>query len=746
MRWNGKYWFFVASFLLIVGCDTEKSPDFPKNANYNLIPAPRNLKTGKGFFELQNNLKVYCPKQLNGELSEFGRFLKKYAGVELQVTNELEPACSIYITLWEKSQNEHYSLKVNEQNIYLAAHTPEGVARGLSTLKQLFLLNNTFVPALSISDQAEFRHRGLLLDCCRHFFDKEVIKKYIDLLAFYKMNTLHWHLTEDQAWRIAIDKYPKLTEIGAWRTEKDGKRYGGFYSKADIREIVAYAEERHITIIPEIELPGHAQAALAAYPQLSCTGEPIEVANDWGVFKDIYCAGNDSVFIFLEDVLTEVMELFPSEYVHIGGDEAPKYRWEHCPKCQKRMLDEGLHNEHELQSYFIKRIEQFLNQNGRKLIGWDEILEGGLSPHATVQSWRGIDGGLKAATESHDAIMSPTSHCYLDYDLKAIDLQKVYLFNPIPDSLPDDKQHHILGGEVNMWTEHVPDEATLDNKVFPRLLAMSEVLWTGSENRNYDEFYQRVQDHYPLLEKMGIAYGLEHHPASITTQVKNGQVYIHPVAGNNDLTLSGFWDFEFKKGQQKMASIDQELILKKTGTLYIQAYKNDLKYGEPISQGFELHAAIGKPVTYSSPYNVWYKAGGDSGLVDGKLGTLDFRDGNWQGFWGTDAEMIIDLGEEQSISSIGINCYQYNNAWIFMPTEVQFFASSNGEQFVPFEPIPGKTPPTEREKCIETFRTEFEPITLRYVKVKAKNRMKVPDWHEAAGSDAWIFMDEIYVK
>ncbi len=740
---------------------TASQLNYRKDSTLQLIPQPKELIIQNGFFTINKNTTITAFPDTKNE----AEYLKKLieASSNFKITINYKDSLSFNeapntILLFNQQQvngEEAYKLNISENSISILAMTNTGVMRGIQTLRQLFVDEfhakekraAWYLPCLSIKDSPKFKHRGLLLDCCRHFYSKEVVKKYIDLLALYKMNVLHWHLTEDQGWRIEIDKYPKLTEVGAWRTEENGEKYGGFYTKAEIKEIVAYAQERHITVIPEIELPGHSQAAIAAYPYLSCTGKQVEVDNDWGVFKDIYCAGNDSVFTFLEDVLTEVMELFPSQYIHVGGDEAPKYRWEHCPKCQKRIKDEGLKDEHELQSYFISRIEKFLNKNGKQLIGWDEILEGGLSENATVQSWRGMDGGIAAANSGHEAIMSPTSHCYFDYDLKAIDLEKVYNFNPIPDSLAPDKQHFIIGGECNMWTEHVPDENNLDSKVFPRMLAMSEVLWSYPEKRDYEEFYNRVQVHYPILKNMNVNYGLENNPATINTEIKNGQVIITPEAGNKDITLSGFWDYSFKNGQEKINPNKKELVLEKSGTLYIQAMKGNNEYGEVIRQHFEYHQALTKQVTYNTEFDQWYTAGGEFGLVDGKIGTTDFRDGNWQGFWGKDVDVIIDLEEEKYISEVAANFYQYNNAWIFFPTQVEFAISKDGKQYENVPTLANENmKPEQRGKLIETFRTGFERQQIRYIKVKAKNIKKVPDWHEAAGSDAWLFMDEIIVK
>jgi hexosaminidase len=555
------------------------------------------------------------------------------------------------------------------------------------------------------------------------------------------MNTLHWHLTEDQGWRIQIDKYPKLTEVGAWRTEKDGSRYGGFYTKAEIREVVAFAAARGVTVIPEIEMPGHAQAALAAYPHLSCTGDStITVANDWGVFKEIYCAGNDSVFTFLEDVLTEVMELFPSTYIHIGGDEAPKFRWENCPKCQKRMADEGLKDAHELQSYFITRIEKFLNKNGRQLIGWDEILEGGLSPNATVQSWRGMEHGLAAAREKHNVIMSPTSHCYIDYNLRSINLQKVYSFNPIPEGLESEFEQYILGGEVNMWTEHVPNDSVLDSKVFPRLIALAEVLWSGPGG-DYDDFYNRLQSHYPILESMGVKYGLEAEPIALKTFVRNDSTFVELTSGSKNLML------EYSICRSVNQVYAKPFPLGCTGNVWVRALKNGVQYGDTAQVPVSKHLALGKAPKYTNPFSRYYPASGDFGLTDGLPGTLDFHDGRWQGFSGVDLEVTIDLGAEKQASSISLNFYEYGNAWILAPEWVTVYTSTNGSEWDAWGERSFEINRDGSEKKIVPVQYNLAGLRmLRYVKVIAKNRGTLPEWHEAAGSEAWLFVDEIIVR
>jgi len=425
---------------------------------------------------------------------------------------------------------EGYELTVTPTAAILRAPEPRGLFRGVQTVRQLLPpgfekpearnapdAEGFTLPCVHITDKPRYPWRGMLLDCCRHFMTKDFVKRYIDLLAYHRMNVLHWHATEDQGWRIEIKKYPRLSEIGAWRGEGN-ERHGGFYTQEDIKEIVAYAAARYVTVVPEIEMPGHSMAALASYPELSCTGGPFEVSTKWGIREDVYCAGSERTFEFLEDVLSEVIELFPSEFIHVGGDECPKTRWEKCAKCQARIKAEGLADEHELQSYFIRRIERFLNGKGRRLIGWDEILEGGLAPNATVQSWRGMSGAVAAAKSGHDVIVSPTSHCYLDYAqarrpgeptrMGFIDLETAYSLEPTPPELTPDEARHVLGAEGNMWTEHAPQER-VDHQVFPRLCALAEVTWSPADARDWKDFSERMKTHCRRLDALGVTYYLE---------------------------------------------------------------------------------------------------------------------------------------------------------------------------------------------------------------------------------------------
>jgi len=758
--------FFLFLYLVVLSsCKTvDKEPLIPNDFGFPeqvaIIPMPGSIQLDSGYFTINAQTVLYFDPFSRKEAQYLHAALKK-AGVALAMyqmeINDSPPVNANRIVLLsgaaaaEGKEGEYYDLQISQTDIELMGRTSTGVFRGIQTILQLFVPNfhkgeqagNWYVPCLRISDLPAFNHRGMLMDACRHFFDKEIVKKYIDLLAFYKMNVLHWHLTEDQGWRIQIDAFPKLTGVGAWRTEADGSRYGGFYSKEDIREIVAYAAERHITVVPEIEMPGHAQAALAAYPNLGCTGQPVDVANDWGVFKEIYCAGKDSTFGFINIVLSEVMELFPSKYIHIGGDEAPKFQWEKCARCQKRMKDEGLKDEHELQSYFIQRVEKYLKEHGRQLIGWDEILEGGLAPGATVQSWRGMDGGIAAVTSGHRAIMSPTSHCYFDYPLSNIDLERVYGFDPIPPGLTEEQQKLILGGECNLWSEHIPDEATLDAQTFPRLLAMSEVLWSYPSNRNFDEFLSRVNHHYPLLEARNVKFGAESVPFALKTDYSSGKLDILLEVKQTGADL--FWG---EVGNEKLNLYTQAIEVKPGGVKYfnVLAKKGDFDMGKAVQFALQNHIALGATVTYSQPYSDYYPAGGDFGMVDGLLGSDNFRDGHWQGFSGTDAEIIIDLGKNQSIKSLSANAYQYNNAWIMLPLWVEFMVAEDGKNYQLLGKVNASRKPEERGQFVSSYKIDFQTKNVRYIKVFAKNLGKLPQWHEAAGADAWVFLDEIVAE
>jgi hexosaminidase len=534
--------FILTVVLYLGGCNSEST--FVKENVYAIIPAPVSIKEIQGNFTFKKDSKIFL-SVLNDENKLAADFLaglvRNPTGLNIPVLQGIKTISgSVLMTIDTAISNlEGYTLKITRKNIELRAHSAVGLFYAVQTIRQLLppdvekdsIVNNLVlkVPCCEIADEPRYVYRGMHLDVARHIFPVEYIKRYIDMIALHKMNTFHWHLTEDQGWRIEIKKYPKLTEVGAFRKETivgkagknqavyDGKPYGGFYSQNEVREIVAYAKSRFITIIPEIEMPGHSLAALAAYPKLACTNGPFEVGKKWGIVEDVYCAGKEETFKFLEDILTEVTELFPGEYIHIGGDECPKKRWEKCPLCQKRIKVEGLKDEKELQSYFIKRIEKFVVSKGKKLIGWDEILEGGLAPEATVMSWRGVAGGIDAAKQGHDVIMSPNSYVYLDYYQCEpagqplaiggyLPLEKVYSFDPQFPELSVEENRHILGLQGNLWTEYIPTPQQMEYMAFPRAFAISETGWTPGAKKDFEDFLTRFAVQRLRYDKLGINY------------------------------------------------------------------------------------------------------------------------------------------------------------------------------------------------------------------------------------------------
>ena len=545
-----------AASMIVASCS-------PKKETISIIPRPTFVEQRSGRFNITEDLKIIIDKEeTKGVAFYLTERIKRAAGIDIEVVENLDEKVSknfMLMILVDSSADlgkEGYILDIEKNKIVLRAEQPSGLFYGVQTILQLLppeVYSNEVatdvkwsMPCLKIKDIPRYPYRGMHLDVCRHFFPVSFIKKYLDYMAMHKLNTFHWHLTEDQGWRIEIKKYPRLTQIGAYRKETligharnlphryDGRRYGGFYTRQQIREIVQYAKDRFITVIPEIEMPGHSMAALASYPELSCTGGPFEVATRWGVFRDVYCAGNDKVFKFLEDVLSEVIELFPSKYIHIGGDECPKERWKECPKCQARIKNEGLKDEHELQSYFIKRIEEFLISKGKRLIGWDEILEGGLAPEATVMSWRGMRGGIEAARQGHDVIMTPTTYCYFDYyqgdpgkEPLAIGgylpLEKVYRFEPTPEELTEEQKKHILGGQANLWTEYIATEDYAEYMVLPRMSALAEVVWTPKEERDIIDFKRRLQKQYKRFIAMKANFRIPQPEIGRTLVLKRGE-------------------------------------------------------------------------------------------------------------------------------------------------------------------------------------------------------------------------------
>jgi hexosaminidase len=747
----GIFFVTLCSMFVFLSCSQKSPHSIPTGGIEALIPFPKSVsligkvEDGKMFFSGED-IRIQGIEHL-GPTSEVVEAW--FMGVGVEVRKDFATNANLVFEITGDNTDESYDLIIKNDVIHINANSEVGLFRGFTTLRQMIpnsceyggCVSGFFLPEVLVSDSPEFEHRGLLLDCCRHFMEVEFIKKMIDNLALHKMNVLHWHLTEDQGWRIEIDAYPNLTEVGAWRTELDGTKHGGFYSKEEIREIITYASARHVEVIPEIELPGHSQAALAAYPYLGCTGEQLEVANRWGVFKDIYCAGNDSTILFLKQVLTEVCELFPSSRIHIGGDEAPKVRWHSCDKCQNRIAEQGLNDEHELQTWFIEEIGLFLESKGKTIIGWDEILEGGLPDGAVVQSWRGMSGASQAIELGSDVIVSPTSHCYLDYPLSSTDLKKVYSFNPRPETVGDGR---VLGGECNMWTEHTPQHL-VESMVFPRAIGLSEVLWSGPEftgaSGAYSDFVKRLEPHLERLSILKVDYGMESVPVTLSLAVQSEKLYA-------TLTPSA----EYIKGTTHFNGdsvlLGQSIEVESHGTISVSINYRGRQLPRREEFFVDGHAGVFHPIELGFTPSPYYTGGGDFALVDGRIGSLGFHDGVWQAVQGEDVLAIVDLEEIIEIDSIFSNFYRYQDAWIFPPISVEFFASIDGDHYevISQNDFKDATLKNDAQDIVTVNSGKLMGVHARYVKMRAVNSGLCPNWHAAATEPTWLFCDEIVVR
>lgn len=662
----------------------------------SVIPVPLKMEQGTGSFLLSEKTKLYTNLQ-GGEAQLLENCLQTLP-VHLKKGKKKDTQNVLSLLITEKSGQlptpESYTLSVTPERIQIQATSGAGLFYGIQTLLQLSVSSDTgviTVSAVEVQDTPRFAYRGLMLDVSRHFFTKEFVKKQIDALAFYKINRLHLHLTDAAGWRIEIKKYPLLTEFAAWRTDANWKKWwngdrkyvrfdepgasGGYYTQDDIREIVEYARQHFITVIPEIEMPAHSEEVLSAYPQLSCAGEPYKNAD--------FCVGNEETFTFLENVLTEVLELFPSEYIHIGGDEAGMAAWKTCPKCQKRMKDEHLSHVDELQSYLIHRIEKFLNARGRRLLGWDEILKGGLAPNATVMSWRGEEGGIAAVTSGHRAVMTPGSHCYLDSYQDApysqpeaiggyLPLKKVYAYNPVAASLSAEQAKLVYGAQVNLFTEYVPTPEHVEYMLYPRTLALAEVAWSAPERKSWPDFHARA------------------------------------LKAVLDLQAKGYHPFDLK---------------------------NEIG-SRPESTKTAAHLALGKKVIYNAPYSLHYPAQGNTALTDGIRGDWTYGDGCWQGFInGKRLDVTIDMEAETSIHSVTAAFMQVVGAEVFLPASVTISISDDG---INFTELKHQTFEVTKEDPIKfTDISWVGNAQGRYVRYQAQAGKEF---------GGWIFTDEIIVK
>ena len=682
----------VCLFLWILGMCFHAHPILAQS----VIPVPLKMEQGTGSFLLSEKTKLYTNLQ-GGEAELWENYLKALP-VQLKEARMKDRKQMLFLLITPKIPQlpspESYTLSVTPQRIEIRATSGAGLFYGMQTLLQLMQPASTgsySVPSVEIEDTPRFAYRGLMLDVSRHFSTKEFIKKQIDALAYYKINRLHLHLTDAAGWRLEIKKYPLLTDFAAWRTDptwkkwwNGGRKYlrydepgasGGYYTQDDIREILEYARQHYITVIPEIEMPSHSEEVLAAYPQLSCSGEPYKNSD--------FCVGNEETFTFLENVLTEVMELFPSEYIHVGGDEAGKSAWKTCPKCQKRMKDEHLANVDELQSYLIHRIEKFLNNHGRRLLGWDEILQGGIAPNATVMSWRGEEGGIAAVTSGHHAIMTPGAYCYLDSYQDApysqpeaiggyLPLKKVYAYDPVPASLTAEQAKLVYGVQGNLWVEYIPTPEHVEYMIYPRMLALAEVAWSAPERKSWPDFHTRALSAVADLQKKG------YHPFDLSKEIGSRPESLQPVS----------------------------------------------------------HLALGKKVIYNSSYSPHYPAQGNTALTDGIRGDWTYGDGSWQGFISDNRlDVTIDMEKETPIHSVTAAFMQVVGAEVFLPETVIISISDDGINFTELQ--------KQHFEVSKETPIRFTDISWQG---EAKGRYVRYQAQAGSEFGGWIFTDEIIVK
>lgn len=730
-------------------------------AQNDLIPQPKSLFLEKGELKIGNNWVINA-KEFPKEAHYLEDFLKLNLKQNVEQSNlSVQGIPNIILKSNLKLKEDSYSLSVGK-TVVIEAKNGKGIFYGIQTLIQLIHenLGKGKMSYLKIEDHPDFQWRGMHLDCTRHFFPKEFVKKYIDFIAMYKMNTFHWHLTDDQGWRIEIKKYPKLTEHGAWRNGSmigayseqkfDNERYGGYYTQEEIKEIVKYAADRHVTIVPEIEMPGHAVAAISSYPWLGCTGKQIPVENKWGVFEDVFCP-KEETFQFLENVLTEVMELFPSKTIHIGGDECPKENWKKCEHCQALIKKYNLKDEHGLQSYFVQRIEKFLNSKGRKIIGWDEILEGGLAPNAAVMSWRGFEGGIEAAKQKHFVVMTPGDYCYFDHyqgDPKNEPLafggkttvEKVYSFNPIPKEINEDEKKYILGAQANLWTEYILDSKHVEYMVFPRIAALSEVLW--GKKSDYDEFQKRLFRHFSLLDILGIKYSKSIFEVTGSPVPSGNQASTKYALKGFDGTNGIFYTLDGTVPSLHSTPYSTPISIDKTSMLQAAYFENGSMKSKVFSQDFVVTKSTGKKVILEHQPSEKYYSWGAQTLTDGIQGDPAKFRSDWLGFSGDNAVMTVDLQNPTEFSNLKINFIRGHENWIHLPQLVAIFVSDDGIKFNKIKEISK----AEIAETIGKLTVKLPKQKARFVKVIAQNTNKIPDGFAGSGYPAWLFVDEVSIE
>lgn len=764
---------------------------FSQMNEINIVPKPVEMNMTPGTFIItrQSTITASGAEELRSA-NFLNEYLKTHYGFQLQIQKQ-NGFNSIQLK-WKKIDNGHddsYTLDVKKNGIEIIGDSHEAIFYGIQSLIQLLptldhkqQTTNLSIPQLSIKDYPRFTYRGMHLDVCRHFFPPSYIKKYIDYLAFHKFNTFHWHLTDDQGWRVEIKKYPRLTSVGGFRNGtiigrypgkgNDNISYGGFYTQEEIKDIVKYAADRYITTIPEIEMPGHSSAAIAAYPELSCfpnestkpakgtawsgSTQGKQVQQAWGVFDDVY-SPSEYTFHFLEDVLDEVMQLFPSKYIHIGGDECPKSNWKRSPFCQQLIKEKGLKDEHGIQSYFIQRIEKYLNSKGRQIIGWDEILEGGLAPNATVMSWRGEEGGIAAAKQNHNVIMTPQAYCYFDHSQTRnedsvtiggfLPLEKVYSYEPVPNQLNAEQAKYVLGAQANLWTEYIGNTKKAEYMLFPRISALSEVLWSPKENRDWKDFERRLPALYKRYDMWEANYSNAYYDlqSSILPSPNFDGILWQLKSNNNEGKII------FVRGLTQNATFNytSPITITASGEYGAALTRNNHTFmSNWIRQKFSFNKATGKKITLKDEPSDNWKGNGGFTLVNGVITENKLSQANeWLGFLGKDIDAIIDLGKEESISKVRLNTLSQEGSWIYPPAFVDVQFSNDGQTFFKIDTLAAYASKSEDFRTYSFEGKKNTPLTkARYVRVIAKNYGIIPTGKPGEGTPAWLFADEIEVE
>lgn len=750
------------------------------NSDYEIIPKPLDVNSkGDASFLLKDGVAVIYPEN-NQKMQDNAEFLvdyvEKQTGVKLTSHAGMPVDGAICLTLDLNDDNaEAYKLIVNDKRVCISGASEAGVFYGIQTLRKSLPVAqdiNVNLSAVEIYDKPRFAYRGAMLDVARHFYTVDEVKTFIDMLALHNINRFHWHLTDDQGWRIEIKKYPKLMSVASERKETvvgrwysgiyDGKPYGGYYTQDELRDVIDYAAKRHITIIPEVDLPGHMQAALTAYPELGCTGGPYEVRTIWGVSQDVLCVGNDFTLQFVKDVLSEVADIFPSEYIHIGGDECPKVRWEKCPKCQERIKSLGLKSdakhtkEQRLQSYMIQEAAKYLKEKGKRIIGWTEILEGGLVPDATLMSWIGESGGIEAAHQHHDVIMTPNTYLYFDYyQSKKVEdeplaiggylpIEKTYNYEPMPKELTEEEQQYIKGVQANLWTEYIPIFSQVQYMVLPRLGAAAEVQWTDPSKKDYKDFLRRVPHLVAVYDCYGWNYATHVYDVNVDMKADtvNHVLNVQLSTMADDpiyYTLDGQDPTEKSLKYTKPFTIDQSVVLK---TMAVHPDRTSKISVDTI----RFNKATLKPIVLLQPNESRFSPDGPVVLVDGRNGNHSFDTGAWLAVAGNDLEAVINMQAETILSSASVHVYVRKDAWLFDARGFSVSVSSDNKNYKEVASQEYKQMQESDSDGIIEHELSFDPCKATYVKIKVISEKSMPDWHWDAGKAPFLLVDEIILN